>query len=73
MFVSFLNDDEMAVADSGYRGEFWSIKTLDKVHFCSGEEYYNAAVSRAHHETVNSHFKNKQVLMKCFRHPLAFH
>ncbi len=44
-FVSFLNDDEMAVADSGYRGEFWLIKTPDKVHFCSGLEFYNAAVA----------------------------
>ena len=32
-FVSFLNDDEMAVADSGYRGEIRSIKTPDKVQF----------------------------------------
>jgi hypothetical protein len=71
--VSFLNDNEMAVAESGYRGEFWSIKTPDKVHFCSEEEYYDAAVARAHHETVNSRFKNNQVLVKRFRHSLAFH
>ena len=44
-FVSFLNDDEMAVADSGYRGEFCSIKTPDKVHFRSGLEFYDAAVA----------------------------
>ena len=72
-FVSFLNDDEMAVVDSGYRGEFHSIKTPNKVHFCSGLEFYNAAVAQARHETVNSRFKNNQVLVKHFRHSLAFH
>jgi hypothetical protein len=72
-FVSFLNDDEMAVADSGYRGEFRSIKTPDKVHFRSGLEFYDAAVARARHETVNARFKNNQVLVKRFRHSLAFH
>ncbi|KAL3792212.1 hypothetical protein ACHAW5_004087 [Stephanodiscus triporus] len=44
-FVSFLNDNEMAVADSGYRGEFRTIKTPDKVHFRSGLEFYDAAVA----------------------------
>ena len=63
----------MAVADSGYRGEFWSIKTPDKVHFCLGEEYYNASVARACHKTVNLHFKSKQVLVKHFHHSLVFH
>ncbi len=63
----------MAVADSGYRGEFWLIKTPDKVHFCSGMEFYDAAVARACHETVNSRFKNNQVLVKRFCHSLAFH
>ncbi|KAL3794720.1 hypothetical protein ACHAW5_003729 [Stephanodiscus triporus] len=53
-FVSFLNDNEMAVADSGYRGEMHHIKTPDLMYFCSGEEYYDAAVARARHETVNS-------------------
>jgi hypothetical protein len=72
-FVSFLNDDEMAVADSGYRGELQHIKTPNLMHFCSGEEYYDASVARARHETVNSHFKSKQVLVKRFRHSLAFH
>ncbi len=32
-FVSFLNDDEMVVADSGYRGEMQHIKTPDLMHF----------------------------------------
>ena len=72
-FVSFLNDNEMAIADSGYRGEFLSIKTPDKVHFLSGLEFYDAAVLRARHETVNSRFKNNQVLVKRFCHSLAFH
>jgi hypothetical protein len=63
----------MAVADSGYRGEFRSIKTPDKVHFRSGLEFYDAAVARARHETVNARFKNNQVLVKRFRHSLAFH
>jgi hypothetical protein len=36
------------------------------MHFCSGGEYYNAAVARARHKTVNSCFKNKQVLVKRF-------
>jgi hypothetical protein len=62
-FVSFLNDDEMAVADSGYRGELQHIKTLDLMHFCSGEEYYDASVARACHKTVNLRFKSKQVLV----------
>ncbi len=72
-FVSFLNDDEMAVADSGYRGEMQHIKTSDLMHFCSGEEYYDASVAQARHETVNSRFKSKQVLVKRFHHSLAFH
>jgi hypothetical protein len=63
----------MAVANSGYQGEFWLIKTPDKVHFCSGLEFYDAAVVRARLETVNSRFKNNQVLVKRFRHSLAFH
>ncbi len=63
----------MAVANSGYRGEFWLIKTPDKVHFCLGLEFYDAAVAQACHETINLHFKNNQVLVKCFRHSLAFH
>jgi hypothetical protein len=36
-FVSFLNDDEMTIGDSGYRGEMQHIKTPDSMHFCSGE------------------------------------
>ncbi|KAL3785406.1 hypothetical protein ACHAW5_007469 [Stephanodiscus triporus] len=72
-FVSFLNDNEMAVADSGYRGKMHHIKTPDLMHFCLGEEYYDAAVARACHKTVNLRFKNKQVLVKLFRHSLAFY
>ncbi len=72
-FVSFLNDDEMTVGDSGFRGEMQRIKTPDLMHFCSGEKYYDASVPRACHETVNSRFKSKQVLVKHFRHSLAFH
>ncbi len=63
----------MAVADSGYQGEFWLIKTPQKVHFCLGLEFYDAAVAQARHETVNSCFKNNQVLVKRFCHSLAFH
>ncbi len=63
----------MAVADSGYEGEFRSIKTPDKVHFRSGLEFYDAAVARACHETLNSRFKKNQVLVKRFHHSLAFH
>ena len=63
----------MAIADSGYRGEIQHIKTPDLMHFCSGEEYYDASVARSRHETVNSRFKTKQILVKRFRHPLAFH
>ncbi len=63
----------MAVGDSGYRGEMQHIKTPDLMHFCSGEEYYDASVARARHETVNLRFKSKQVLVKRFRHSLAFH
>jgi hypothetical protein len=63
----------MAIADSGYRGEFWLIKTPDKVLFCSGSEFYDAAVAQACHETINSRFNNNQVLVKRFRHSLAFH
>jgi hypothetical protein len=43
------------------------------MHFCLGEEYYDAAVAQACHETVISHFKNKQVLVKRFHNSLAFH
>ncbi|KAL3795507.1 LOW QUALITY PROTEIN: hypothetical protein ACHAW5_011307 [Stephanodiscus triporus] len=53
--LSFLNDNEMAVADSGYRGKMHHIKTPDLMHFHS-ERYYDAAV-----------------LVKRFRHSLAFH
>ncbi len=63
----------MAIADSGYRGEFRLIKTPDKVHFCLGLEFYDTAVAQACHKTVNLHFKNNQVLVKRFRHSLAFH
>ncbi len=71
--VSFLNDNEMAVADSGYRGEMQRIKTPDLMHFCSGEQYYDASAARSCHKTVNSRFKTKQILVKRFHHPLAFH
>jgi hypothetical protein len=63
----------MAVADSGYRGEMQHIKTPDLMHFHSGEEFYDASVARSCHETVNARFKSKQVLVKRFCHPLAFH
>ena len=43
------------------------------MHFRSGEEFYDASVARSRHETVNARFKSKQVLVKRFRHPLAFH
>jgi hypothetical protein len=43
------------------------------MHFHSGEEYYNASVAQSCHNTVNSHFKTKQILVKHFHHPLAFH
>ncbi len=72
-FVLFLNDDEMAVVDSGYRGEMQHIKTPDLMHFCSEEKYYDASVARARHETVNSRVKSKQVLVKRFHHSLVFH
>jgi hypothetical protein len=49
------------------------IKTPDLMHFCSGGEYYNAAVAHAWHKTVNSRFKNKQVLVNHFRHFHEFH
>ncbi len=43
------------------------------MHFFSGEEYYDASVAQARHKTINSCFKSKQVLVKRFRHSLAFH
>jgi hypothetical protein len=43
------------------------------MHFRSGEEFYDASVARSRHETVKARFKSKQVLVKRFRHPLAFH
>jgi hypothetical protein len=49
------------------------IKTPDLMHFCLGGEYYDAAVARAGHKTVNSCFKKKQVLVKHFQHSLKFH
>jgi hypothetical protein len=63
----------MAIADSGYRGELQHITIPGLMHFCSGEEYYDASVARARHKTVNLHFKSKQVLVKHFRHSLALH
>ena len=48
-------------------------KTPNLMHVCSGEEYYDASVAQACHETLNSRFKSKQVLVKHFRHSLAFH
>ncbi len=63
----------MAVVDSGYRGEMQHIKTPNLMHFCSGEKFYDASVARSRHETVNVRFKSKQVLVKHFCHPLAFH
>lgn len=72
-FVSFLNDGEMAVADRGYRGEPNHLKTPDFFHFRSADEYGEAAVARARHETVNKRLKNKKVLVMPFRHPLQFH
>ncbi len=63
----------MAVGDTGYRGEMQHITTPDLMHFCSGEEYYDASVARACHKTVNSRFKSKQVLVKRFCHSIAFH
>ena len=71
--VSFMDDNEMAVADSGYGGELLSIKTPDFMHFRSADEYGAAAVARARHETMNKRLKSKQVLTKPFRHSLQFH
>jgi hypothetical protein len=71
--VSFLNDGEMAIADSGYRGEPDHLKTTDIFNFRSKADVREAAVARARHETLNKRIKNKNVLVHKFRHPLQFH
>ena len=72
-FVSFLNDDEMANADGGYRGEDESLKTPNLYHYLSEEEMKMAGTARSRHETVNGRFKSFAVLTKSFRHELAKH
>lgn len=72
-FVSFLDDNEMAIADSGYRGEFAKLKTPDYMHFRTVDDYANASVARSRHETVNQRLKNMNALVKPFRHDLEFH
>ena len=71
--VSFLNDNEMAIADSGYRGEADHLKTPDIFNFRSKDDVRQAAVARARHETLNKRIKNKNILVHKFRHPLDFH
>jgi hypothetical protein len=43
------------------------------MHFCLGAEYYDASVAQARHKTVNSCFKNKEVLVKHFRYSIGLH
>lgn len=71
VFLSFLNDDEMAVADYGYEGEDQHIKTPSIHHFLSTEERDLAGLARARHENINGRFKSFNVLSVSFRHCLA--
>ena len=73
IFISFLDDDEMANADRGYRGEDKHIKTSRLYHYLSKEEMGIAGTSRVRHKTVNGRFKNFAVLTKSFRHGLVKH
>lgn len=72
-FVSFLNDDEMANADGGYRGEEKHLKAPRLYHYRSEEMMAMAGTARARHETVNGRFKIFAVLTKSFRHELVKH
>ena len=72
-FISFLNDDEMANADNGYRGAFKHLKTPCLYHYLSWEEMGMAGIARARHETVNGRLNFFAVLTKPFRHDLGKH
>ena len=72
-FVSFLNDNEMAVADSGYAGEARHIKTPQRWHYLTGDQFRMAVVICVRDETVNDRLKGIKVLANTFRHSLVKH
>ena len=60
-----ISNDEMAYADSGYRGE---LKTIQEKGRGSKEERELATRARARHETINRRLKEWKSLSTQFRH-----
>ena len=71
--VGKLTEDEMAVADRGYPGEDWHIKTPLPHHARTAKETEMMGGARGRHETVNKRLKIFEVLKKRFRHDLLLH
>ncbi len=77
-FISFLDDYEMAVADSGYRGGLQHIKTPDLMHFFAWEksimmQQLHELVTRlsTHVSKTNRLWWSISAILSCFIH-LAF-
>ena len=71
--IGKLTDDEMAVADRGYQGEDWHIKTPLPHHARTANEKDMMGQARGRHETVNKRLKIFEVLHRKFRHDLLDH
>ena len=72
--ISELDDDELVIADNGYRGEPGKVLTPVALTLCGNIELKDlASVLRARHETCNRRFKTWGCLAQTFRHPLQYH
>ena len=65
-----LHNNEVAIADKGYRGEADCIDLPDE-----GSTMHQAMMSRARsrHETCNRRFKQFSILSNRFRHDIGWH
>ena len=68
--VDLLQEDEMCVADGGYRDGYEHFETPTGLN---NYDQRMKKLARARHETVNKRIKQFKVLSEQFRHPLEKH
>lgn len=68
--VDLMSEDEMALADGGYRDNY---DRFDTPNGLNNEDQYMKAVARARHEAINRRLKHFRVLGNTYRHALNKH
>ena len=69
-FIADMDDEEMAIADGGYRDGYNWFQTPTGFH--TPQDRWESVV-RARHETVNGHFKKWHILRDIYRHDVSTH